>query len=390
MSIVLTRLKALTCMIGLILALSSSSLLAVEVGDKVPINPDIKNEFEQAKNEGKILLVDFWADWCPWCVKMDGTFKDPKIAALVEKNFYYLKVDVGHFDKHQDCAKQYGATSIPLVLGISPDGTVVLKQNGYVDPAVFGPMLQQAIARTGGGPSIQADLRDVLAKAQGEGKVLLVDFSADWCPWCVKMDQTLKDPTIEKTLQQSFYYDRLDVGRFDKHKDCMAYYGVKAIPDLIAFDGDGEVVRTCNGYVDAKSFQVFLKGALAAANGPRIYNLDQFKGSSDQVRAAVEHARKFKRQLVVVFGGSPDCKPEVQEISTALADTELGHRYAILPVPLADNRHLATLYGCKSAPFIMILGQTGKVLNFFDGPATPQNLKSALKTSAEAAGKQSG
>ena len=100
-----------------------------------------------------------------------------------------------------------------------------------------------------------------LAEAKRRGKLLLVDFYGAWCPWCVRMDQVLADPGVRATLDRSFYYHKLDVGRFDRHRDCTRRYGVRSIPHVIVFKPDGLVKAAKGGYQPVDPFKRFLEKA---------------------------------------------------------------------------------------------------------------------------------
>ena len=53
----------------------------------------------QAEKEGKLVFVDFTAQWCLPCQWMDETtFNDPQIADFIEENYIAVKIDVDHFD----------------------------------------------------------------------------------------------------------------------------------------------------------------------------------------------------------------------------------------------------------------------------------------------------
>jgi thiol-disulfide isomerase/thioredoxin len=90
-----------------------------------------------ASKSGKYVLVDFWADWCGWCKRMDVTLADPKVDALVHDNFVYVKLDVGQFDKYTDRLKQYNVTGIPVMLILDGQGKLLGQQVGYLPPEAF-------------------------------------------------------------------------------------------------------------------------------------------------------------------------------------------------------------------------------------------------------------
>lgn len=53
---------------------------------------DLKKAVEQAKKEGKNVLVDVGGEWCLWCHRMDAFFVDnPDLLALRQQNFVFLK-----------------------------------------------------------------------------------------------------------------------------------------------------------------------------------------------------------------------------------------------------------------------------------------------------------
>ncbi len=49
---------------------------------------------ELNKKEPKKLFIDLYTDWCGWCKRMDATtFKDPKVVAHMNANYYAIKFD---------------------------------------------------------------------------------------------------------------------------------------------------------------------------------------------------------------------------------------------------------------------------------------------------------
>jgi len=224
------------------------------------IHPDLAQALASANGAGKLLLVDFFGAWCPWCVKMDESLGDPQVQAILEEKFYYYKLDIGHFDRHQGCVQFYGVKGIPHVIIFNGDGTVRGVGAGYMDPAALAAFLRRWSGGKNAAPSvIHADLREALRQANSAGKLLLVDFYGDWCPWCVKLDESLADPDVQAALEEGFYYYKLDIGRFERHKGCLSKYQVKGIPHLIVFNSDGTVRTSESGYKAPQDFLAFLK-----------------------------------------------------------------------------------------------------------------------------------
>lgn len=47
---------------------------------------------EKMKTEKRKVFIDVYTDWCGWCKVMDRkTFNDPKVAEMLNKNFYSVK-----------------------------------------------------------------------------------------------------------------------------------------------------------------------------------------------------------------------------------------------------------------------------------------------------------
>jgi thioredoxin 1 len=79
--------------------------------------------FVAAARDGKHVLLDFGADWCPDCRVLDTLFDDPAVAAVAASSFHIVRVDVGRRDKNDDLVAAYASTSgdwIPALVVLDP------------------------------------------------------------------------------------------------------------------------------------------------------------------------------------------------------------------------------------------------------------------------------
>lgn len=58
-----------------------------------------------------------------------------------------------------------------------------------------------------------------LAEAKSSQKLLIVQFTADWCPDCQALDKILKSEKLGSMLQERAILLPVDVGRFDQNLD---------------------------------------------------------------------------------------------------------------------------------------------------------------------------
>lgn len=96
-----------------------------------------QKQFDQALEEGSLMMVDFWAEWCGPC-QMLG----PVIEALAEQ--YEGKAVVGkvNVDEEQELAMRYGVMNIPTVIFFK-DGKEIERKIGVMPPQVFSQVLEQ-------------------------------------------------------------------------------------------------------------------------------------------------------------------------------------------------------------------------------------------------------
>lgn len=82
-----------------------------------------KDDLENIKNSGKIILLDFYADWCGPCRMLS-----PVLDEFTEENpdFVVGKINV---DKEPELSEEFGVSSIPMLV-VMKDGKILNKSVG--------------------------------------------------------------------------------------------------------------------------------------------------------------------------------------------------------------------------------------------------------------------
>ena len=83
---------------------------------------------EEAEANGKLLLIEFGANWCPDCRAFAAAIQAPEARAVIEEKFVAVKVDVGDWDKHPEVVAAWGNPiegGIPAIVVANAQGEVL-------------------------------------------------------------------------------------------------------------------------------------------------------------------------------------------------------------------------------------------------------------------------
>lgn len=127
---------------------TTSTATTAEVAfHRIHSSDELDRLLEQARQENKPAVLDFYADWCVSCVEMaHGTFRDPAVIEKM-KGFVTIQADITSNDADaQALLKRFGLFGPPSVIFFDSKGAEIrpLRLMGEAKPEAFIKLLQQA------------------------------------------------------------------------------------------------------------------------------------------------------------------------------------------------------------------------------------------------------
>ncbi len=89
----------------------------------------------------KIVAVDFWAPWCPYCIKLKPVFE------AVAKDYTNVKFAKVSVEQEQEIASKNGILGIPVIKFFC-EGKEVGEIVGYVSELVLKSRIDEVIENT--------------------------------------------------------------------------------------------------------------------------------------------------------------------------------------------------------------------------------------------------
>ncbi len=107
---------------------------------------------ELAKGSGKLIIVNFYTDWCPNCRRMnEKTYRDEEVLKQLGKSFIPVKLNAessrplnieGQTVTEYQVALIFQVNSYPTTWFLTSEGRAILPVKGYYGPDLFAPMLR--------------------------------------------------------------------------------------------------------------------------------------------------------------------------------------------------------------------------------------------------------
>ena len=123
------------------------------VGSEPVTWQDFNTGLKLAKEQKKPVILDFYADWCFWCKKMEAeVFNDAAVAARLKKDFITVRIHTDtnpgetinyktHVLTKQEFLMMFGVQGLPTVFFLDREGNPITKIPGFVDSKVFNSLL---------------------------------------------------------------------------------------------------------------------------------------------------------------------------------------------------------------------------------------------------------
>ena len=113
----------------------------------------------QAKKTGRLVMVDFYTDWCGYCKKLDAeTYTDPAVIRAAQP-IIAVKLNAERDEEGIAAAKRLGVHSFPAIYFLNASGEIEGHVRGYQPPAVFLQSIQGIEQVHRDLPGLQSHLR---------------------------------------------------------------------------------------------------------------------------------------------------------------------------------------------------------------------------------------
>jgi thiol:disulfide interchange protein DsbD len=128
---------AVAVLVGIVIVISTPK-------QGVTFQPFTEEALAGALKEGRTVMIDFTAEWCPPCHELERfTFTDDRVRSLA-KSFRTYRADLTRYNSPEveGLRKRYGLSGVPTLVFIAPDGREIVEARveSFIPP---GPLLER-------------------------------------------------------------------------------------------------------------------------------------------------------------------------------------------------------------------------------------------------------
>lgn len=215
--------------------------------------------FLSAQKTGRRLLVIYEGSWCKHCPQLQQTIESaPDTAPLFRNGFIGVRVNVDDFAGLQQFAQKLDP-ELKLTKDNGPLLTIFEKNGTLLDSRTAGRLLVGGVVSASKVADFlnrwapEAPAAEVyqkgLAELRNSGKLGWVEFGADWCVWCHRMDNFFDQSAAAPILHDYYLRIPVDYERNEGAPELAKQLGAPAgggLPLWAVVDADGKPLANSN------------------------------------------------------------------------------------------------------------------------------------------------
>lgn len=112
---------------------------------------NLESALESARESGKKVLIDVYAEWCPYCERMHTEiYTEEEVINAVNEHYYLVKINIESDNKvnylgsemaEKEFAEMLRSTNLPTTYFMNGEGELLGKQPGVIPADVFEDLL---------------------------------------------------------------------------------------------------------------------------------------------------------------------------------------------------------------------------------------------------------
>lgn len=141
--------KFLSVFIFICITISAISELPARQVEGEPLS--LEQALSQAASENKKILVDVYAEWCPYCQRMhEEVYPSEEVLSAISSHFLLVKINVESEDlvnyqgtemTEAEFARALQNENVPTTYFLNQEGAVIGTQPGFIPSDAFSDLL---------------------------------------------------------------------------------------------------------------------------------------------------------------------------------------------------------------------------------------------------------
>lgn len=117
----------------------------------MPEPVELEEALKLASETGKKILVDVFAEWCPYCQKMHSdVYTDENVLEAITDYYIWVRINVESDEKvdyhgnemtEAEFASALENRSVPTTYFLDSEGSILGSQPGFIDASMFSSLL---------------------------------------------------------------------------------------------------------------------------------------------------------------------------------------------------------------------------------------------------------